>query len=92
MNSITTNQGNFLIVLLIFIFGIIFWNGYKDPPREKWEYKIEAIQDETFDGDINTLGNQGWELVFARRASNGNKSGRDFSYEIIFKKKIISKN
>ncbi len=91
MSSITSNQGNIIIVLLIVIFGIIFWKGYKDAPPEKWQYKIEAIRDETFETDMNSLGNQGWEAVSARRASNGNRN-TDFSYEIIFKKKIISKN
>jgi hypothetical protein len=54
------------------------------PPKDiKWEYKITSIPDANFTQDINKLGDEGWELVFARRASGG---GGEFSYEMIFKR------
>jgi len=35
---------------------------------EKWEYKIASWKDEDFGGEMNKAGEDGWELVFARRA------------------------
>lgn len=50
---------------------------------QQWEYKIEAVPDLTWDAGMAKIGNEGWELVFARRAN-----GRDerMSYEMIFKR------
>ena len=50
----------------------------------KWEYRIEAVPDMEFAEEMNAYGEQGWEVVFARRASN--RITDDFSYEIIFKR------
>lgn len=59
----------------------------------QWEYKIESIPDRSFDQRINAMGREGWELVFARRASDGSDYSPTFSYEMIFKrpKKIEDK-
>ena len=35
---------------------------------EKWEYKISSLKDEDFASEMNKAGEDGWELVFARRA------------------------
>lgn len=58
----------------------------------QWEYRIESIPDRSFDQRINAMGRDGWELVFARRASDGSDYSPTFSYEMIFKrpKKIES--
>lgn len=58
----------------------------------QWEYKIESFPDRFFDQRMNTMGRDGWELVFARRASDGSDYSPTFSYEMIFKrpKKIES--
>ena len=53
-----------------------------------WEYKIASISDESFEREINVLGIDGWELVFARRASVGELGGdHSFVYEMIFKRR-----
>lgn len=52
----------------------------------EWEYRIEAIPDTSFSQTINEMGKEGWELVFARRASDGATYSPTFSYEIIFKR------
>ena len=52
----------------------------------QWEYRIESLPDRTFDQRINALGQEGWELVFARRASDGSDYSPTFSYEMIFKR------
>ena len=35
---------------------------------EKWEYKTASWKDEDFDAEVNKAGEDGWELVFVRRA------------------------
>jgi len=76
-----------LVALLVVIVGLLSWNMFR---VEKWEYKIEAVNDLTFTTDINKLGADGWELVVARRASAGpvdTDAKPEFSYEMIFKRR-----
>lgn len=54
-----------------------------DSPHQQWEYMIDSIPDSIFTTIMNLHGEDGWELVFARRASNIDDS---FSYEVIFKR------
>lgn len=49
-----------------------------------WEYKIESINDLVFSSTMNRLGEDGWDLVFARRAKDSTIDS--FSYECIFKR------
>ena len=35
---------------------------------EKWEYRISSFKDEDFVSEMNKAGEDGWELVFARRS------------------------
>jgi len=41
-------------------------------PKTKWEYKIAAPSDSAFEGNMNRLGAEGWEIVSARRATTKN--------------------
>ena len=50
---------------------------------QQWEYKIESVPDLGWDEGMGKLGDQGWELLFARRA---NGSDEKMSYEMIFKR------
>lgn len=52
----------------------------------QWEYRIESFPDRSFDQRVNAMGRDGWELVFARRASDGSDYSPTFSYEMIFKR------
>jgi hypothetical protein len=52
----------------------------------EWEYRVESIPDRSFDQRINAMGKDGWELVFARRASDGADYSPVFSYEMILKR------
>lgn len=56
--------------------------------QEKWEYKVEAPSDYGLTEKLNRLGAQGWEVVSARRASDGSSYSPTFSYEIIFKRRV----
>jgi hypothetical protein len=80
-------QDSIMMVTLIGILGILLANtliGNK-PKTVAWEYQIESVPDLLFDTTMNELGNEGWELVFARRANDSITD--DFSYECIFKRK-----
>lgn len=56
------------------------------PAERSWEYQIVAIPDPIFDTKMNELGKEGWELVSARRASDGSTYSPRFSYELILKR------
>ncbi len=52
--------------------------------QTKWEYTTGSISDNLLNDELNKLGSQGWELVFARRAiDTDNNKG---IYEFIFKR------
>ena len=52
---------------------------------QKWEYQIISPSDSKFDEKMNEMGNEGWELITARRATSSYSSSA--SYEMIFKRK-----
>lgn len=56
---------------------------------QEWEYKIESVPDLSWDEGMAKIGNDGWELVFARRA---NGSDERMSYEMIFKRPKVGKS
>jgi hypothetical protein len=72
----------FLFVIISVMIAFLGCSQSQPPKDIKWEYKITAVPDANFTEDMNKLGNEGWELVFARRASGGG----EFSYEMIFKR------
>lgn len=57
----------------------------KKATRPQFEYKIKSPDDDKFTTTLDNLGKDGWELVFARRASGEN---HDMNYECIFKRQI----
>ena len=54
--------------------------------KTTWEYKIVGVPDVEFDQAMKTLGSDGWELVFARRASGPDEK---MLYEAIFKRVAV---
>ncbi len=80
--GVTKSQGTAIIVLLLIAIGAPFFSLLK--PTDKWEYMIESPSDYTFSSTMDRYGEQGWELVFARRASDSSGS---MSYECIFKRR-----
>lgn len=77
-------QANIIIALLCLGFILSIWSALK--PTPKWEYRIVAVPDITFKIGIAELGDDGWELVTARRASSGEGKSTEFSYEMVFKR------
>jgi hypothetical protein len=55
-------------------------------PSQEWEYSVVSVPDNSFTEKMNEIGAQGWEVVFARRASDGRELLPTFSYEIILKR------
>jgi len=86
--GISYNQGVLIIILLLVGLGFPLMVLLKPEvkPVDKWEYRIESPTDETLAHTINELGAQGWELVFARRATSGGEYFPSVHYEMIFKK------
>ena len=75
------NQGTVIIVMLLIVIGAQFFSQVK--PTVRWEYMLESPSDYSFTKTMNNYGEQGWELVSARRASDSSSS---MSYECIFKR------
>jgi hypothetical protein len=73
-----------LVLVLVFLGGQMFLN--RALP-EQWQYTIASPKDEELKTVIDKLGAGGWELVFARRASDGDRLNPKMSYEMIFKKR-----
>jgi len=78
-----TKQANVIIALLTLILGIQIYTTFLVAPAPiippKWEYGIEWFEDKDFATSVNNAGQEGWEMVFARRG-----------YEMIFRRQIIS--
>ncbi|HKB41212.1 MAG TPA: hypothetical protein VKD72_32595 [Gemmataceae bacterium] len=53
--------------------------------NERWEYRVDVVPDTSFKAELDLLGHEGWELVFARRAQD--RGTERFSYEMIFKRR-----
>ncbi len=59
--------------------------------RTEWEYRIVSVTDSDFSAAMTTLGKDGWEMAYARRAVAtgvaGDKENAEYSlYEVIFKR------
>ncbi|QDU06707.1 hypothetical protein [Gimesia aquarii] len=52
--------------------------------QKEWEYAIRSPKDSALEEDLNSWGESGWELVFARRATNYAGTAE---YEMIFRRR-----
>ncbi len=90
----TRAQVGWIIVLLtVLVVGLttfiaIRFTGSALLPTQKWEYKIVSPKDLSFDIEVNKLGQLGWELVSARRATSGSGYSSEASYEMILKRPL----
>ena len=54
----------------------------------EWEYLIVGFEDQEIQEEMDSLGELGWELAFARRAMTGGEYDRRGLYECIFKREV----
>ena len=85
-SGISQIQAVIIILLLAGILVAPFLHTVPISPPPAWEYRIETIRDVGFTRQMNEIGAEGWEVVFARRASDGSEYHPTFSYEVIFKR------
>lgn len=76
------------ILLFLILLALVFqpWveQLVRPPMATDWEYKLVSPDDGKFVRELNDLGEKGWELVFARRATSYLGG---VSYECIFKRR-----
>lgn len=69
-----------LLVVLLAIVALLAVPRLSSP---SYDYKIVTVPDLMFEGGMKIIGDNGWDLVFARRAIDEHK---DPAYEMIFKR------
>jgi len=74
------------VLLLLVIAGMMAFQSLTGP-SETWSYTIIAPKDENLITDLNRAGALGWEVVSARRATNGEGDNTTASYELILKRR-----
>ena len=81
----SSTQASWIILLLAIVVSVVTFNtfGSRLGVQPSWEYRIESPGDYSFDSEMEKLGKDGWELVFARRANGSYGSA---TYEMIFKR------
>jgi hypothetical protein len=73
-----------LVAILLSLVALIV---QQTPAFIRWEYRISLVKDGAFDAEMRRHGEHGWELVFARRAAEGQISeNTQYSYEMIFRR------
>jgi len=84
-SHMSSTQANWVIVLLVVLIGLSGFNtlGARLGVASGWEYRLDSPPDVLFQSELDKLGKEGWELVFARRATGSSKSA---SYEMIFRR------
>jgi len=78
-------------VIQLLILGLLAFAIFKPEEQvvqgvQKWEYAVDAIPDLDWDTKGKQIGENGWDMVTCRRASDGESN---FSYECIFKRPIV---
>ena len=78
-------KAGWVIALLGVLVGLLSFDtfGTNLGVAQSWEYRLESPSDWSFESELNKFGQEGWELVFARRATNSSGSA---SYEMILKR------
>lgn len=81
----------FLLVLTTGVAAVFGFRTSEAIAAPKWEYSITSFPDSALQTEIDKMGDGGWEMVFARRASDGNTVHATMSYEMIFKRRAQNK-
>ena len=82
------NQAGWIIALLamLIFLGILIYIKQMSV-CSAWQYRLESPSDEYFAGEMDKLGEKGWELVFARRALG--RDSDNAAYEVILKRRRL---
>jgi len=82
-----STQAWFVILLLAVVVGLLGYALLVPEPEAitQWEYRIEGPDDSELRATLMNLGEAGWELAFARRATRDSEGA---IYEMIFKRPI----
>ena len=79
-----------IIALMVVIITLQVAALYESRRAEQWSYLVLAPKDAELAKQLEAVGVNGYELVFARRASDGNPISPTMSYEMIFKRRGVS--
>ena len=66
-------QGIVLLLLVSALLGVVTFGAYETKVT-KWDYVVVSVKDAEFHESMKTAGDNGWELVFARRAMRKKES------------------
>jgi|ERR1035438_2310902 hypothetical protein len=69
--------------------GTSLYRQSQEKPNDSFIYMTTAFPDEQLTEKLGQVGSRGWDMVFARRASDGNTYKPTFFYEMIFKRRCI---
>jgi len=83
--NMTKSQASWVIALLVALIGLLTFSvfGSRLGATPGWQYRLESPSDFSLQSELDKLGKDGWELVFARRATS---SSGGASYEMIFRR------
>lgn len=73
-----------LLLIVIALLSVMLYRTYQP---EQWSYIVLAPKDESLIEELDKAGSLGYELVSARRASDGDKYSPKMSYEMVFKRR-----
>lgn len=87
-------NGTLVPILLIVILAVLIASALmpvigRSVSRPSWEYTVVFLEDLEFESGLTALGNGGWNLTFARRATSGEPGVADdksWGYECILKR------
>ena len=69
--------------------GASLYRQIQEKPNDSFIYMTTSFPDEQLTEKLGQVGSRGWDMVFARRASNGNNYAPAFFYEMIFKRRCV---
>jgi hypothetical protein len=73
-----------LLLVVIALLSVMLYRAYEP---EQWSYVVFSPKDESLVEELDKVGSLGYEVVSARRASNGDRNSPIMSYEMILKRR-----
>lgn len=71
-----------MVIMSIMIYSTFFQKSFV-ATMPKWEYKIVSPEDSLLDAELKIIGENGWDIIFARRAMGKNE---EYKYEMLIKR------